>query len=129
MLNEINLKSITTAVAVFGLVFTVYKFFKIQEIEAAKPYLERKLAWCEEAVETASKIANSGTDSYEDLEKRFDEMYWGVMGLVERNEIARAMINFRTAINEKADLKKASLDISHACRKELATDWSSSWAR
>ncbi|MDZ7852151.1 MAG: hypothetical protein U5L98_05730 [Halomonas sp.] len=128
MINELNLKTVSTLVAVCALAFGIVKFVRVQEIEAAKPYLERKLAWCEEAVETASKIANSGNGSQAD-ERRFLELYWGVMGMVEKDEITKAMIAFGEELESGEKLKSKALGIAHACRTELANDWSSSWAR
>ncbi len=125
---ELNLKTISTFVGVVGLVFSVYKFIQIQEIEAAKPYLEKKLAWCEEAVETASSIANS-KDETETKEQRFWELYWGVMGMVEKQEITNAMMEFGKELESRSNLTEKALAIAHACRAELTNDWSSSWAR
>jgi len=128
MISEINLKTISTLVAICGLIFGVIKFIQIQEIEAAKPYLEKKLAWCEEAVETASSIANS-TQMVKANKQRFWELYWGVMGMVEKQDITEAMIEFGKGLESNKNLKKKALAIVHACRSEFANDWSSSWSR
>ena len=127
MMSEINLKSITTLIAVLGLVFGVFQFIHVQKIAATKPFLERKLAWCEEIVETTSYIATSKTDSEPQI-RRFWQMYWGVMGLVEKEEILDAMVAFGKELESKKALKSKSLDIAHACRGEFEDDWSSSWA-
>jgi len=163
MITEINLKTISILVAVFGLIFSVIKFIQVQEIEAAKPYLMKKLAWCEEAVEIASSIATSknedeikeqrfwelywgvmGMVEKEIKEQRFWELYWGVMGTVEKEHIRNAMIAFGDELKlnrnlkiefgkgletNRENLEKKSLAIAHACRDELAVDWSPSWAR
>ena len=128
MISEINLKTISTLVAVCGLVFGVIKYIQVQEIEAAKPYLEKKLAWCEEAVETASSIANN-KKLVETDEQRFWELYWGVMGMVEKKDITKAMIEFGKELESNRNLKEKSLAIAHACRSEFANDWSSRWLR
>ena len=127
MITDARLKIITAAIAVFGLIFSVIKYVQVQEIEAAKPYLEKKLAWCEEAVEIASSIANS-KDPTASQEKRFWELYWGVIGMVEKQEITDAMIAFGHELELGGDLKEKSLSIAHACRTELAEDWSPQWA-
>lgn len=128
MITEINLKTISTVIAVLGLIFGIVKFIQVQEIEAAKPYLEKKLEWCEEAVKTASSIANS-TNASEENDRRFWELYWGVMGMVEKKEVTQAMIDFGDELKANRDLKKKALAIAHACRSELSADWSSSWSR
>lgn len=110
------------------MVFGIIKFIKVQEIEAAKPYLEKKLVWCEEAVNTASSIANNKGIS-EEKERHFWELYWGVMGMVEKEEVTQAMVAFGEELKSNRDLKNKALAIAHACRAELANDWSSSWSR
>ncbi len=128
MITEVNIKSISVLVAICGLIFSVVKFIHIQEIEAAKPFLEKKLMWCEQAVETASSIANSKDESPVQWD-RFWALYWGVMGLVEKKEIQDAMVDFGHGADENKTLKEKSLALAHACRAELANDWSPSWSR
>ncbi len=128
METEITLKIITAFIAVIGLIFGILKFVHVQEIEASKPFLEKKLEWCIEAVETASSIANA-KDSTETGEKRFWELYWGVMGMVENEEITKAMIVFGNELKARQNLQEKSLDLAHACRTEMGNDWSSSWKR
>jgi hypothetical protein len=129
----------------------VYKFLAIQEqnaaartLEASKPYFEKKLKWCEEATETAAIIATSDKDSKQRKEKeqRFEELYWGVMGLVENDEVEDAMINFYSAIRGESplgkdvcikvkgnsDIQHLSLCIAYACRKEMSKNWSPVWS-
>ena len=128
MFTETNLKTITTLVAVLGLIFSAVKYIQVQEIEAAKPYLEKKLKWCEEAVETASSLATSKVKSKAKLQ-RFWELHWGVMGLVEKSELSLAMGAFGFGLKTEAnDLEQRSLRVAHACRAELSKDWSPSWA-
>jgi len=128
MSAETALKITTGIVAVGGLVFGIVKFMHIQQIEASKPYLEKKLEWCEEAVEMASSIANAkgGADTEE---QRFWGLYWGVMGLVENEQVTKAMVEFGNELQSTRKLKGKALAIAHACRQEMAKDWSSSWAR
>lgn len=128
MTAEMTLKATTGIVAVCGLIFGIVKFVQIQQIEASKPYLERKLEWCEEAVEMASSIANAKGQSGPE-EQRFWELYWGVMGLVENEEVTKAMVAFGDELESNRQLKHKALAIAHACRLEMARDWSSSWAR
>lgn len=127
-MSELALKRISALVAVVALIFGIVKFIQVQEIEAAKPYLEKKLAWCEEAVRAASSIAVSEQANIEN-ENTFWKLYWGVMGLVEKQEITTAMITFGKALESRSDLKTKALSIAHACRSELTNDWSSSWSR
>lgn len=128
MSTETVLKTLTALVAVCGLIFGVVKFMHIQQIEASRPYLEKKLEWCEEAVEMASSIATAGGRAQAE-EQRFWQLYWGVMGLVENQAVTRAMVDFGAGLQSGGNLTEKALAIAHACRTELANDWSSSWAR
>ena len=127
------LKIVGTIVTVGGLLFALAQFIVSQAIEAQKPYLEKKLAWCEEAANTAAAISIRDRAQVTDKEMRFWELYWGVMGLVENKEVTAAMIAFGKGLNgtipEGASLKTLSLAIAHACRQELARDWSPVWGR
>lgn len=124
--------SIKIFVAVVGLasfVFGVVKFVQIQSVEAERPYLEKKLAWCIDAVNSTSKIATATEPAQEDIDN-FWQMYWGVMGLIEKKAITDAMVDFGNGLNDGVStgtLKHKSLALAHACRNELSAEWSSSW--
>jgi hypothetical protein len=51
------------------------------------------------------------------------------MGLVENEDVLKAMVAFGQELQARGDLKRKSLAIAHACRSEMAKDWSPSWAR
>jgi hypothetical protein len=127
------LKVIGSVVAVGGLILGAAQFIRNQSVEAAKPYLERKLKWCEEAVETASLIATAPAGATKPKAvPRFWQMYWGVMGLVENIKVTEAMMGFGDALtaNESPEvLKSKSLALSRACRAEMADSWSPVWRR
>ena len=126
----IIIKSVGAFVAVASLLLSVYKFFDVQEsearsweIEVSKPFLEMKLKWCTEAVEVASKIANSTNDVDSD-KTRFWQLYWGVMGMVEEDKVRPAMIEFGRGIKADSELKQKAISIAHACRYEMKAIWS-----
>jgi hypothetical protein len=126
-------------VRIIGVVITVgtlllglWQFLVSKRVEAQKPYLEKKLAWCEEATNTAAALSTRDRSKILEKEARFWELYWGVMGLVENAEVTGAMIQFGKGLNGVdvgKSLKELSLDIAHACRDELARDWSPLWRR
>lgn len=63
---------------------------------------------------------------------RFWQLYWGVMGLVENQEVTDAMIAFGGKLNTKespSSLQGASLQLARACRQEMADSWSPIWRR
>ncbi|WP_157937573.1 hypothetical protein [Oceaniglobus roseus] len=140
MSAETLIKAFVAVVGLAGLLVGVFQFVRVQAVEARTPYLERKLAWCEEAVETTSRIAVAADPAPADQE-RFWQMYWGVMGLIEKHSITTAMIDFGKALRSSgaekaptgsgesaAPLSALSLALAHACRRELSAEWSPSWA-
>lgn len=138
---ERGLKIAAVALTLFGLLVGAHQFAQTQAVEAARPFLERKLKWCEEAVEVAAGIAVYGRDSALPTiapapavrrADRFWTLYWGVMGMVEGGDVTAAMIRFgeglKSATSVQSDNSR-SLDIAHACRNEMAHDWSPAWRR
>jgi len=142
MTTEEKIKAIAAFVGLGGLIFGIVQFFQVQAIEAAQPFLTKKLEWCEEAVEKTSKIATTEPPDPTDLQ-RFAQMYWGVMGLIENRDIIEAMKAFDEGLtnqvpayagpklegSEVLTLTELSLDLAEACRAELSAEWSSRWAR
>ncbi len=126
MTIELKIKAFVAVIGLLGLLVGIFKFINIQEIEAAKPYLEKKLQWCEEVVEVAASLAVSPND---ELEQRFLEMYWGVLGMVERQSIIDSMINFKEALDSGSVSGGKAIRIAHACREELSNDWSPKWSK
>ena len=131
---EFGLKVLGSAVALVGLLLTGVQFTRNQSVEAAKPFLEKKLRWCEEAVETASFIAmaEAGAKDAPAKIRRFRQLYWGVMGMVENQQITDAMIAFGDKLDAKksaGELQGGALRLAHACRQEMADSWSPIWLR
>ena len=70
-------------------------------------------------------------------------MYWGVMGMIENDSITQAMVAFGGALSAAKPegtspekpvappmiLRRLSLDLAHACRRELSVEWSPHWSR
>lgn len=134
------LKIAAVALTLTGILVGAYQFARTQAVTAARPYLERKLKWCEEAVEVAAGIAVYGRDSTLRAEAnaptglrvdRFWALYWGAMGMVENDDITKAMVAFGNALRADpgASLNVLALNIAHACRSEMARDWSPAWRR
>jgi len=131
---EYGLKVVGSVAALGGLLLAGAQFTRNQTVEAGKPYLERKLKWCEEAVETAAFIATSEVGAVAAATKtlRFWQLYWGVMGLVENQQVTDAMIAFGGKLSAKespSSLQGASLQLARACRQEMADSWSPIWRR
>lgn len=129
---EYWLKVVGSVIAAGSLLLGAAQFIRNQTVEAAKPYLQSKLKWCEEAVETAAVIATADQAGAAAKTPRFWQLYWGVMGLVENEQVTQAMIGFGNALNAKESsdiLKGRSIALSHACRSEMADSWSPIWKR
>ena len=137
---ERSLKIFGASLTLIGILAGLYQFSRTQAIGAARPFLEKKLKWCEEAVETAAGIAIHGRDSMLAPEgggrptrrvDRFFALYWGVMGMVENQAVIDAMIGFSDGLKtpDTDGDKGRSLAIARACRQEMAHDWSPIWGR
>lgn len=123
---------------VVGLFLGSAQFLRNQTVEAAKPYLQKKLQWCEEAVDTASVIATAETAVREKKTPRFWQLYWGLMVLVENQKVTDAMQGFKDVLlleeapsppESSSMLKSAALNLAKACREEMADSWSPIWRR
>jgi hypothetical protein len=126
---EYWLKVVGSLLAAGSLFLGAAQFIRNQTVEAAKPYLQAKLKWCEEAVEKTSEIATSDPGAAAKSTARF---YWGLMWLVENEQVTQAMIGFGNALNAKESpdiLKGRSIALAHACRAEMAASWSPVWTR
>ena len=129
---EHALKVVGSVIAVCGLLLGIAQFIRNQTVEAAKPYLQSKLKWCEEAVETASLIATAEPAAAAAKTPRFWQMYWGVMSLVENKDVTEAMVRFGDALKAKEPpeiMRGRSIALSLACRAEMAESWSPIWRR
>lgn len=105
-----------------------------RRIEATRPYLDKQLELYTEATRVTATIATSpDAEEVRQAGKRFRELYWGELGLVERGSVAGAMIAFRQALDadsSQAVLKPLALKLAHACRDELALSWGTdAWKR
>ena len=123
-------KAVGILLAAGSLAFTLVQFAVSNAIEAERPYLEKKLAWCEEAVRVASAIAVHADPVPASMIEKFLSLHWGVMGMVEGERITNAMWEYRLLVEKqrKGDPGKA-IAIAKACRHELSADWSPIWRR
>jgi hypothetical protein len=105
-----------------------------RRIEATRPFLDKQLTLYAEVTKVAASLATL-TDEKEraKAKTRFMELYWGELGLVEREGVALAMVAFREGLDRNAtpaELGTLALAVAHACRDELATSWGTeAWKR
>jgi hypothetical protein len=98
-----------------------------RKIEATKPFLERQLKLYTEAAQTAATLSTTAdTRERAKATRRFWELYWGELALVENREVEGAMKALGDALSANAsasDLQQLSLRLAHACRRSLDASW------
>ena len=98
-----------------------------RRVEATKPFLERQLKLYTEATQAAAKIATSHDEStIDESVKRFWQLYWGELALVENKAVEGAMKRFGDGLRAERprhEMEQLSLALAHACRDSLAVSW------
>ena len=103
-----------------------------RQIEASKPFLELRQKRYMEAVEAASVLATPDVHNEEELSKarkRFLELYWGELSMVEDASVESKMVEMAWSLNliqkegEKPDPKDAVYRLSHTIRDSLLDSW------
>jgi hypothetical protein len=114
--------------------------------ESQKPFLEKQLAFYFEAAKVTGKLATldpavksaqAGIEDWAWARKRFWELYWGELGVVESLQVASAMVDFGNTLKEiekcvdageicagrQNALTGASLQLAHSIRESIETGW------
>jgi len=100
-----------------------------QRVEAAKPFLEIRQQKYMEAIKVAGILANPGDHTPQELkeaEKRFSQLYWAELSLVEAKEVESSMWNMARTLDKYAEPtkeQKAALALAHALRDSLIKSW------
>ena len=109
------------------LVWAASSFLITKRIEAKRPFLDYQLKLYKEATEAAVQLATSDdAQEISTARKRFYELYWGELALVEDRDVERAMVIFKRALeaNGAGDhLQQSCLTLAHAFRSSLARSW------
>lgn len=107
--------------------YSIVKDAKTRRIEAQKPHLERQLAIYTEACRVAVCLATStNAEERKIAERRFWELYWGELCMVESRGVERAMAKFGKALRNNVDensLKSGSYELAHELRNSLEASW------
>jgi len=149
-LTESITKIIQSLSIVIGIVISIVSFNAAREkeaesrrlelekrkIEAAKPFLELRQKLYLEAVEAASIWAANEEHNEEEIRKarkRFQELYWGALSVVEDRRVECAMIRMAVSLNitqptnddcgKLETPKNASYKLSHVIRDSLLSSW------
>ncbi len=112
----------------FPFLYSIIKDARTRRIEAQKPHLERQLALYTEACQIVVCLATSTeTTSRTNAEKRFWELYWGELCMVENRGVERAMKRVGDLLTkeevEKEKLQIASYELAHQLRSSLEKSW------
>lgn len=99
-----------------------------QAHERQKPFVESQMKFYFEAAETAAQIPRTiESRAREKLTKRFWQLYWGPLAVVEDEEVERAMVAYGEQLKnvtwDAAKLETLSLGVAHACRSSLKRLW------
>jgi hypothetical protein len=118
--------------------------------ESQKPFLEKQLAFYFEVAKVGGKLATLPpilaeypkdqrfAEDWGWARRRFWELYWGELSVVESPEVARAMFGFGTALRDiercvdaresdcpakQVNLHGPSLDLAHKIRESIEKGW------
>jgi hypothetical protein len=103
-----------------------------RQIEASRPFLELRQKRYVEAVDAASVLASPETHGRQELEaarKRFLELYWGSLSMVEEAAVETKMMDMACSLDlvpcvrEKLTPQAAVYHLSHAVRDSLLDSW------
>lgn len=103
---------------------------KREQVEAAKPFLDLRQKLYLEAIQNAGIIVNP--NEHTDMEmkkamKRFWELYWAELCLVESKEVESAMIRLGETITDTntpiIGRQRAAVKLAHMLRDSLIKSW------
>ena len=100
---------------------------KLAELEAKKPFFSKLLELCSDATAAAAILANSKDPAEKKrAAQTFWKLYWGPLGIVEKQKVDEAMYKFGRCLNSLCDgepIENLSLKLAHACRDEISESW------
>lgn len=139
---EQGLKTIGVLIAAAGFVWGIYQYFDKRDheienarVEAARPFLERQLKLYTQASQVTSVLATSNDPAeLQAAEKRFWQLFWGELALVENERVKKAMEAFGSSLESEdrsqQQLKQLSFALANALRDSLADSWGTEhWRR
>jgi hypothetical protein len=107
--------------------YSLVKDAKTRRIEAQKPHLERQLQLYTETCQLAVCLATAEDPQQVTIaKKRFWELYWGELCMVENRGVEKAMVQLGKALESNAsqdELKNLSYELAHALRHSLEVAW------
>jgi hypothetical protein len=116
-------------ISVNNLKITTVKNSESRKIEASAPFLKLRQELYLEALKNASILATKDLHTEEEVKqakKRFSELYWGELSLIEESSIEADMIAIAMSENLTDSItptQKASYALAHAMRESLVKSW------
>jgi hypothetical protein len=97
------------------------------KLTAKQPFLMKRLELYTDAASCAAAIATSADKLEIEMQTRkFWDMYWGPMAIVEDEKVEKSMVAFGKALQQSVSpdiLKIAAIQLAHSCRDSLAQSW------
>jgi hypothetical protein len=100
-----------------------------QRIEAAKPFLEIRQQKYMEAIKVAGVLANPEDHTPQEIkaaEKRFGELYWAELSLVEERTVESSMVTLAESLGKFSTVtprQEAAIGLAHRLRDSLVKAW------
>jgi hypothetical protein len=136
-------KTVQVVSVVAGVVISVLSFNAAREkdslarrdeaekrlVEAARPFLELRQARYTEAIHAAGVLVNPKNHTTEEIEKaqkRFWELYWAELSMVEAPEVEGAMKRLGDTLRPNSvptPEQDAAYTLAHALRNSLVQSW------
>jgi hypothetical protein len=98
--------------------------------EAVRPFLQLRQDRYLEVVRAAAVLIASAAHRQDEVDaahKRFFELYWAELSMVEDKQVEAAMVKLGNEIDPRAvkgtEAQKASYDLAHALRDSLVRSW------
>lgn len=128
---------LTPAIALLGLGFGLWQYWRTSKREFEKPLREAQLQLYREATATAAILATEprGSTKWKQALADFHRLYFGPLAMLEdfkhdvgANELTveEAMIVFKSVLDQAGQDKKLrnlSLALAHTCRESLGRSW------
>lgn len=126
---DLSLKTLALAGAFIGATLALWQYFDTSEKAFRAPYWERQLDTYFAATEATGLLASSTDPAVrQDAERRFWQLYYGPLALVEDAGVEAAMVAFGRCLQSpdcgRERLGPLSLALAHACRSSIGDSWS-----
>ncbi len=142
--SGLPVQSITLLIAAVGVAIGLWQYRDTNSEQYKKEIWSAQKALFEDAITAATNIANGDNlDSVAYWRRRFWNLYWGNLAMLESQNVESAMVRFGGILgaceqnnnpnapncfkpvpgNSRTDLQLAALNLAHCARDTLRTTW------